>query len=447
MSVVSGCPEKGGSSRRYSTIKDMTFTALKLFFTDMFLVKKFIAVAIGLLLFRVLASVPVPQIDAATLGALLYQNQLLGVFNIFSGGGLSNFSIAMLGVFPYITVAIIVQLLTVVSPRIHSMYHEEGEIGRKKIGQWTRVATVPVAIINAIGILAYFQSQQVIPQLPIPDFTMSVLFIVAGSMLTMWVGELITEFGIGNGISFIVFAGIVVNIPTLMTQAVATFSPALAPMYIIAGIGIIVGVMLAVWMNEADRPVPITYARYGIGHGSGDRRVETYIPVKVNPVGVLSIIFALVVTAFFQYLFKFMGDSATAAISTIGTWATEVLANGYYYAIPVALLTFFFTYFHAPIVFNVKKIADNIQQQGAFIPGVRPGEDTVEYFSKVLKRVVCYAAVFLTAIAAVPFLVTGSSAGTFLFAVGGTGALIIVSVILDVYRKTGARINDLKALL
>ena len=424
----------------------MFFTGLKIFFTDPSLLKRFAAVIIGLLLFRLIAAIPVPQIDAATLGTLLYENQILGVFNIFSGGGLSNFSIAMLGVFPYITVAIIAQLLTVVSPRIHSMYHEEGEIGRKKIGQWTRIATVPVAIVNAIGILFYFQSQNVIPQLSYADFSLCVLFVVTGSMLAMWIGELITEFGIGNGISFIVLAGIVVNIPTLTTQAVATYSVSLIPIYILATIGAAIGCMLAVWMNEADRPVPITYARYGVGHGSESRRVETYIPVKVNPVGVLSIIFALVITAFFQYVFTFLSNSSSAIISAIGEQASEIIANGYYYAIPVAVMTVFFTYFHAPIVFNTKKIADNIQKQGAFIPGIRPGEDTIQYFNKVLRRIICYAAVFLAAVAAVPFLVTGSTAGTFLFAVGGTGALIIVSVVLDVYRKTSTRISDLRAL-
>ncbi len=420
-------------------------TSLRLFFTDPVLLKKFIAVIIGLLLFRLLAAVPVPQIDAATIGALLYQNQLLGVFNIFSGGGLSNFSIAMLGVFPYITVAIIVQLLTVVSPKIHSLYHEEGEVGRKRIGQWTRIATVPVAVMNAIGILMYFQSQGIIPDLGTADFALSVLFVTAGSVLTMWVGELITEFGIGNGISFIVFAGIVVNIPTLMTQVVATYTTALLPIYILGGIGIVVGFLIAVWMNEADRPVPITYARYGIGHGTGTRQVETYIPVKVNPVGVLSIIFALTVAAFLQYLFRFLSGNDISVIASVSARVAEILASGYYYAIVVALLTLFFTYFHAPIVFNTKKIADNIQKQGAFIPGIRPGEDTVAYFSAVLKHIIFYAAVFLTAVAAIPFLVTGSTAGTFLFAIGGTGALIIVSVVLDVYRKTSTRMQDLRA--
>ena len=422
------------------------FTSLKLFFTDSVLLKKFAVVILGLIAFRLLASIPVPQIDTPTLGALLSQNQLLGVFNVFSGGGLSNLSIAMLGVFPYITVAIIVQLLTVVSPRVYSMYHEEGEIGRKRIGQWTRIATVPVATANAVGILLYFSSQNVIPGLSGVDFALSVLIIVAGSLLTMWVGELITEFGIGNGISFIVFAGIVVNIPTLATQFTATFSSALLLVYLFAAIAIIIGFMFAVWMEEADRPVPITYARYGIGHGSGARRAETYIPIKVNPVGVLSIIFALVVTAFFQYVFRY-ASSMDSILGTVGTFMTEVLANGYYYALPVALLTLFFTYFHAPIVFNTDKIADNLQKQGAFIPGIRPGDDTAKYFYDVLRHIIFYAAIFLTVIAAVPFLVTGSSAGTFLFAIGGTGALIIVSVVLDLYRRVSARIGDLKMMM
>ena len=419
------------------------FRGLKAFFTDTVLLKKYAAVIIGLAIFRLIASVPVPQIDESTISALLYQNQILGAFNVFSGGGLSNFSIAMLGVFPYITVSIVVQLLTVVSPKIHSLYHEEGEIGRKKIGQWTRMITVPVATLNAVGILYYLQTQGAITNLPTPDFVLSVLFIVAGTMLTMWIGELITEFGIGNGISFIIFAGIVVNIPTLLTQMVTTYSPSLITSYALGAIAIIAGCMIAVWMNEADRPVPITYTRYGIGYGSSERRAKTYLPVKVNPVGVLSIIFALTVMAFFQYGFKFLGglESAGEALRSLGAYIDALLANGVYYAIPVALLTLFFTYFHAPIVFNTKKIAENLQSQGAFIPGVRPGEDTEAYFSTILKRIIFYAAIFLVAVAALPYVITGSTAGTFIFAIGGTGALIIVHIILDVYRKTKERIS------
>lgn len=415
---------------------------LKSFFSDTVLLKRYAAVIIGLIAFRLIASVPVPQIDQSTISALLHQNQILGAFNVFSGGGLSNFSIAMLGVFPYITVSIVVQLLTSVSAKIHSLYHEEGEIGRKKIGQWTRIITIPVATVNAIGILYYLQTQGAITNLPIPDFALSVLFIVAGTALTMWIGELITEFGIGNGISFIIFAGIVVNIPTLITQMITTYSPALVVSYALGAIGILIGCMIAVWMNEADRPIPITYARYGIGYGSGERRAKTYIPIKVNPVGVLSIIFALTVMAFFQYGFAFLsGREGWGIVQSISTHIDGLLANGFYYAIPVAILTLFFTYFHAPIVFNTKKIAENLQNQGAFIPGVRPGEETEAYFNKVLKHILLYAAIFLVAVAALPYMITGSTTGTFIFAISGTGALIIVHIILDVCRKTKERIG------
>ena len=418
------------------------FKGVRAFFTDTVLLKKYAAVIIGLAVFRLIASIPIPQIDESTISALLYQNQLLGAFNIFSGGGLSNFSIAMLGVFPYITVSIVVQLLTVVSTRVHSLYHEEGEIGRKKIGQWTRIVTVPVATLNAIGILYYLQSQGAITNMPISDFAMSVLFIVTGTILAMWIGELITEFGIGNGISFIIFAGIVINIPTLVTQLVTTFSPSLITSYMLGALGIIIGFIIAVWMNEADRPIPITYARYGIGYGSGERRAKTYIPIKVNPAGVLPIVFSLTVMAFFQFGFTFLGDiEGSGTLQSVSAYIGELLTNGFYYAIPIALLTLFFTYFHAPIVFNTKKIAENLQNQGAFIPGIRPGEETELYFTKILKRIIFYAAIFLVAVAALPYLITGSTAGTFIFAISGTGALIIVHIVLDVCRKTKERLS------
>ena len=419
------------------------FTRLKIFFTDGFLLKKFAAVLVGLVLFRILASIPVPFIDTTAVSGILFQNQLLGVFNIFSGGGLSNLSIAMLGVFPYITVAIIVQLLTSVFPPIHSMYHEEGEIGRKKLGQWTRIATVPVAILNSFGIILYFSSQNIFPSLDTGTLITVVAIVTAGSILTMWIGELITEFGIGNGISFIVFAGIVVNIPTLLNQAWVTYSIDFLPVYIAGGIGILILIALTVWMNEADRPVPITYARFGIAQGSANRRADTYIPVKVNPAGVLSIIFALTVTAFLAFVVRSLVDNKIDIVAKIGEVGTEFLSNGYYYAIPVALFTIFFTYFHSPIVFNTKKVSDNLQKQGAFVPGLRPGEDTVKHFDMVLKRIIFYAAVFLTAIATIPYLATGSTAGTFIFAIGGTGIMIVVSVLLDVYRKTNSRIDTL----
>ncbi len=410
------------------------------FFKDKELLRKFLYLIFGLIIFRILASIPIPQVDIGTLAALIETNQFLGVFNIFSGGGLSNFSIGLLGVFPYITVAIVTQLLTAVFPPLHSMYHEEGEIGRKKVGQWMRVATLPIALVNATGILIYFKSQGIFPFISNFDFITTIIIIATGSMLLMWIGELLTEFAIGNGISFIVFAGIVVNIPTIMSQIVISYTSSLIPLYIVGAIGVVLFVAIAVLMNEGNRPIPLTYARYGVGHSTG-RKVETYLPIKVNPVGVLSIIFALTLGAFLQILSQFMANSSLAFLSGVGTKLTEILAVGYYYAIPVAFLTIFFTYFHAPIVFNTKKIATNLQKQGAFVPGLRPGDETIKYLNTVLFNVIFYAAAFLTVVSVVPFIITGSTAGTFLFAIGGTGLLIVVSVVLDISRRVGSRLT------
>ncbi len=421
------------------------FEKTKTFFTDGYLLKRFVILIVGLILFRILATIPLPQFDSNIIASIVGQNQLLGVFDIFSGGGLSNLSVAMLGVFPYITVAIVVQLLTVVSPAIHSLYHEEGEIGRKKVSYWSRVATVPVAILNATGILAYFTVQGFLPEaIALSEYISAIVLIVAGSLLLMWIGELITEFGIGNGISFIVFAGIVVNIPVLVNTLLQNIDVATPladlPFLITIAVGIFVATMFAIWMNEADRPIPITYARYGISHGSTASRVDTYIPIKVNPVGVLSIIFALTVTAFFQFIFRWMSGLDTAALAAVGQAVTDFLAVGFFYAIPLGVLTAFFTYFHAPIVFNVQKVADNIQKQGAFVPGLRPGEETARHFGETLQRIIFYAALFLTTITVVPFFFSGATANTFLFAVGGTGLIIIVSVVMDIHRKVSTRL-------
>ena len=232
------------------------FITIKKIFTDPALFAKLSFLIFGLILFRILAAVPVPGVDTGVLGALLQENQLLSVFNIFSGGGLANFSIVLVGIFPYITVAIILQLLTVAVPKIHALYHEEGEIGRRKIAQWTRVATVPVALINSAGILFYFTSQGILPDISTFEFVTNIIIITAGTMLLMWIGELISEFGIGNGISFIVFAGIITSVPPLIQTVSLNFSPDVIPQFIVGAVGLTVLLAIVIWMNEADRPVP-----------------------------------------------------------------------------------------------------------------------------------------------------------------------------------------------
>ena len=403
---------------------------------DPTILRKLSFLLFALILFRMLASVPIPEVDIESLRVLLESNQILGVFNIFSGGGLSNFSVVMLGVFPYITVSIVMQLMTSVIPKLHSMYNEEGDIGRKRFGQYSRIFTIPVALLNATGILLYFQSQNIFPEISNFEFTTNVLIIAAGSILLMWIGELVTEFGIGNGVSFIVFAGIVLNAPILIQQIVASFTVAQIPIYIAWTLGLILVTLIVVWVNEGHRPIPVTYARFGLST-TGRKRAETYLPIKVNPAGVLPIIFSLTIVVFFNYVALFMATVSNPTVALIGENVSTWLANNYYYAIPIFLLTVFFTYFHTPIVLNVEKISDNLQKQGAFIPGIRPGAETMHLLTKITHNLTFYAAIFLGVITAVPILIFGTN--TFVSAIGGTGILIAASVVLDIVKRLEAK--------
>ncbi|MDD9868182.1 MAG: preprotein translocase subunit SecY [Candidatus Campbellbacteria bacterium] len=408
--------------------------------TDKILVRRIGFILFGLICFRLLASIPVPGVDTNVLSALLEQNQFLGIFNIFSGGGLENFSIALLGVFPYITVAIVAQLLTSVIPRLHELYHEEGEIGRKKMGQYIRVASVPIAAANAFGLLTYFQTTGVLPELDWFVMLVNVSVMTAGAVLLMWVGELMTEFGIGNGISMIVFAGIVVNIPTLIGQAVFAFETADIPLYVGIILGIFVLFYIVVLVNEAARPVPVTYARFERSGTTQASRTSTYLPLKVNPVGVLPSIFALTIVAFVRFLSGTLSNSSNEIVSTAAQATHTFLANNYYFAIPVFILVIFFTYFYTPIVLNTKKMSENLQKQGAFVPGIRPGGETKEYMDTIIIRILGVGALFLGVVTASPFLIQGGVTQTALFAIGGTSVLITVSVILDIHRKIQAHL-------
>ena len=409
------------------------------FFSDRLLLKKFFYLALGLVVFRFIASTPIPNVDLETLQAILQQNQLLNVFNIFSGGGLANFSVAMLGVIPYITVAIVAQLLTVVFPAIHSLYHEQGEIGRRKIANYIRFLSVPVAFVNAFGILWFFKAQGVLPDLSLYPFLITVITVVAGAVLVMWVGELLTEFGIGNGISIIVFAGIVVNIPTLIGQITQTFDISQLPFIVLLAVGLFVFVILAVLINEAFRPIPLTQIHSGSSAGS--QKSETYLPIKVNVTGVLPLIFSFTIVAFANYASIFASKASSEFIKYPAEIVSAFLANSVYYAIPVFALTFLFTYFHTPIVYDTEKVSLNLQKQGVFVPGLRPGADTRGYIDTVLMRITFFSAIFLAVVSSVPFLFSSSTAGNFLFAIGGAGIIIVVSVVMDITHKVVSRLN------
>ena len=392
-----------------------------------------------LAVFRVLATIPIPGIDIAKLEQFFSNNQLLGLLNIFSGGGLSNLSIIMLGVGPYITGSIIMQLLTVLSPKLKEMYMEEGEAGRKRFGQYSRILTVPLAFIQGFGFLVLLERQGIISHLGSFDFAINLIVIVAGSILLMWLGELITEFGIGNGVSIIIFSGIVAGLPTTISRLIFTFDPSQIPLYIsfLAVAAVIIAAVVTV--TEAERPIPVTYSKRVRGskmYGG----ISTYLPLRVNQAGVIPIIFALSLLLFPQMIFSFLSQTGVSVLSSVGKFVTGALANQWVYGALYFILVFIFTYFYTAVTFDPDSISTNLQKNGAFIPGVRPGQSTSSHISKVLIRITLVGALFLAFIAILPLIMQGIT-GIQALALGGTALLIVVSVVLDLIRKIDAQIS------
>ena len=361
------------------------FKKISLIIKDSSLRNRIIFVAAALVVFRLLSVIPVPGIDPVKLQAFFNSpaGDIFGLFNIFSGGGLSNLSIVMLGVGPYITASIVMQLLTMIFPKLKQMYQEEGEAGKAKFTQFSRLLTIPLALIQGGGFLMLLEKSGAVIQLGLLGMITNIMVIVAGSVLLMWIGELMTEFGIGNGTSLIIFAGIVSRIPTLVSQALITFSPAQIPMYIafvVVALLIILGVVI---VSEAERPIPVTYAKRVRGskvYGG----VSTYLPLRVNQAGVIPIIFALSILLFPQMIFQYLTTAIPSGIMhNISEAILNIIKNGWFYSIFYFILVFLFTYFYTAVTFDPHSISENLQKNGAFIPGVRPGQSTSEYIGKV----------------------------------------------------------------
>lgn len=419
-------------------MKDFAAKA-KLVFEDAALRRRLIFTIVALTIFRLFASVPMPGIDAARLQELLASNQFLGLFNIFSGGGLSNLSIVMLGVGPFITSTIIMQLMTLMIPKLKEMYHEEGEAGRARFSQYSRLLTIPLALIQGFGFLHLLTAQGVVPELSFFGQLVSILTVAAGSILLMWLGELITEFGIGNGVSLLIFAGIVSVLPSQVSQLAFAFDPSQIPLYvafIVVSLIVILGVVI---VTEAERPIPVTYAKRVRGmkvYGG----VSTYLPLRVNQAGVIPIIFALSLLILPQMLFQFLVNVPNELVRSISDFVLGVLENQLLYAAFYFVLVFFFTYFYTAVTFDPEAISTNLQKSGAFIPGVRPGRPTALYLSQVLTRITFVGAIFLSVIAVLPYIMQAITANAAL-AVGGTSLLIVVSVVLDLVRRLNAQIT------
>jgi len=395
----------------------------------------------ALVVFRIAAAVPIPGVNIAELHKFFANNQFLGLLNVFSGSGLSNLSIVMLGVGPYITGSIIMQLLTMMSPKLKAMYHEEGEIGRKKFTQYSRLLTVPLAILQGYGLLILLSRQGVLGELNQFEIFVNVMIVTAGSLFLMWLGELISEFGIGNGISILIFAGIVSRIPSAVSHTLISYNPSDIPLYLAflaASIAIIAGVIV---MSEAERPVPITYAKRVRG-GKMYGGVSTYLPLRVNQAGVIPIIFALSILLFPQLFAGFLsGLTNYPAAQHVGDFLKVVFTSGgWIYAISYFVLVFLFTFFYTAVTFDPEAVATNLQKSGAFIPGVRPGIATAEHISNILTRTTFVGALFLASVAVVP-LAMQTITGNQSFAIGGTALLIVVSVVMDLIKKLDAQLS------
>lgn len=395
--------------------------------------KKIFIVLALLIVFRLFAAIPVPGIDATRLKAIFSSNQLLGILNIFSGGTLGNLSVVMLGVGPYITATIIMQLLTMIFPRMKEMYYEEGEAGRMKFNQISRYLTIPLSLVQAYAFLNILISQKVLDALAFPSMIKNIILITAGTMLVMWIGELISEYKIGNGISLIIFAGIISGIPNTVRSAVLSYHPSMLPTYLaflVVAIVIIAGVVI---INEAERKVPVSYAKRVRGNRMFGG-VSTYLPLKVNQAGVIPIIFAISIMLFPQFIGQvFAVIKAPWALSVSGflikLFENQIIYSGLYF-----VLVLLFTYFYTMVTFDPKEIAQNLQKNGGFVPGIRPGQPTATFLSQVLNRITLVGALFLGLIAVFPTLmkgVTGSAALT----IGGTAILIVVSVALETSKQ------------
>ena len=401
--------------------------------------KKILMVAFWLVVFRLLAAIPIPGIDVAKLNEFFGSNQLFSFLNIFSGGGLSNLSVIMLGIGPYITATIIMQLLTIIFPKLKKAYHEEGAEGRAKFNRYSRYLTIPLAFLQAYGFLNLLISQGVLEPLSVSGLLSNVVIITAGSVFLMWIGELISEYKIGNGISIIIFAGIVSSLPQTISTAVLTYTPSILPTYIAFAILAIVIIAGVVFVNEGERKIPVSYAKQVRGnklYGGA----SSYLPLRVNQAGVIPIIFAISILLFPQFIAQAASiispDLSIRLNAIVGGLFNNLLLYSFLYFILVVVFTFFYT----AITFDPKEISKNLQRSGGFIPGVRPGEATTKMIQHIVYRITLFGALFLGLIAVLPNI-TQLITGIQLLTIGGAALLIVVAVVLEITKQIESQLT------
>lgn len=401
--------------------------------------KKVFMVLFLLFAFRILAAIPIPGVDAAKLQELFSSNQLFGFMNLFSGGGLGTLSVTMLGVGPYITATIIMQLLTIIFPNLKKAYYEEGAEGRAKFNRYSRWLTVPLAVLEGYGFLNLLVSRGVFAPLALPGLITNIIVITAGSVILMWIGELITEYKLGNGISLIIFAGIVSRLPQNVSDAIFSYSPSILPTYLAFVILAIIVIAGVVFINEGERKIPVSYAKQVRGNKLYGG-VSTYLPLRVNQAGVIPIIFAISLLLFPQFIAQASAVISPVFSVVLNTLVTKFFNNIAIYSALYFVLVVVFTYFYTAVTFDPQEIAKNLQRSGGFIPGIRPGEATALLISKVVHRTTFFGALFLGIVAILPHatqIVTGIQSLT----IGGTALLIVVSVALEVMKQVESELT------
>lgn len=392
--------------------------------------KKIFITAIIVTAYRLIAHVPAAGVDVTALKNLFLGSPLLSLLDFFSGGTLANFSIMALGVQPYITASIIFQLLMYVIPSLKELYRE-GEYGQTKINQYMRIATLPIGLMQGVGTYFLLSTQGIIPNLEPLAIVALISTMVAGSMLAIWMGELITEHGVKNGISFLIFVGIIAQLPVIIGQSISVVesSDYLKVVFFLIIAIFIVG--LIVFINEAVRKVPVHYAK--TKSLISDR--SSYLPLKLNQAGVIPIIFAVSLVLLPSMIGQFLGSSQNPQIADIALKLTQIFdPTSWVYNICYFLLIVGFTYFYTSVAYDPKDVADSLKRSGGFIPGIRPGEQTRNYLSFILNRITLVGAVFLGLIAILPS-VFQNTVGVANLAIGGTGVLIVVSVVLELTRE------------
>ncbi len=397
-----------------------------------------------IILYRLIAHITVPGANLEGLRAIANKNQLLEMFSLLTGGSTENFSIVLMGISPYINASIIIQLLAVVIPKLETL-SKEGDAGRRKLNSYTRWLTLPLAFIQSYGMIILLNSQATVPI--ISDVTNpgvvipTMLTITAGTILLVWLGEQISERGIGNGISMLIFASIISNIPQVVGQGLFLAQgdeSKLVPFISITLLTVIL-ITCVILVNEAQRKVPTTYA----GRGIRAKSDQAFLPIRINQAGMIPIIFAFALISFPSILGQFFVNAKSLWLRDLGNtltlWFQQTSIT---YLVVYFLLVVAFTFFYVSITFNPEQIAENIQKRGGYIPGIRPGQQTSEYLGHISNRLTLFGALFIGLIGSLPMLIQlffkTSGIGSVPLLLTGSGIIIIVGVVLELIRQINA---------